>query len=432
MTTAARVLISGASIAGPLLAYWLNRSRYAVTVVERAPAPRKTGGHAVDLLGPALEISEKMGVLGRIRELATGTHRLAVTTSGVTKPIEIDLTRLFGTATDRHVEIMRDDLSEIYYDATRDDVKYHFGDWITGITPGGEVTFEHGPPARFDLVIGADGLHSGVRRLVFGDEARHIHLSGAYLAALSIPKEFGGRDGEMRTYLDPGRQAAIYSARHLTDARAAFLFRSADELRYHHRDVPRQKELLLRAFTGMHPDVDELLGHLGHTPAFYFDAITQLDLASWSRGRVTLVGDAGYCPGPAIAGSTSLAVVGAYVLAAELDAAGGDNGLAFPAYEREMGELVRRSHAFARRAAKTLIPSSRLGVWALIGGARLLSALPTPIGRAIAGGNSRGPRLHDAMPVEDAARRSASTTSGSARRPDARFRRGSLDERRRP
>jgi 2-polyprenyl-6-methoxyphenol hydroxylase-like FAD-dependent oxidoreductase len=432
VTRAVRVLISGASIAGPVLAYWLNRCRYAVTVVERAPAPRRTGGHAVDLLGPALAISEKMGVLGRIRELATGTHRLAVTTSGLTRPIEIDLTRLFGAASDRHVEIMRDDLSEIYHDATRDDVEYHFGDRITGISPGGDVTFEHGAPARFDLVIGADGLHSGVRRLVFGDEARHIHLSGAYLAALSVPKELGGRDGEMRTYLDPGHQAAIYSARHLTDARAAFLFRSADELQYHHRDVPRQKELLRHAFTGMHPDVDELLGHLEQTPAFYFDTITQLDLASWSRGRVTLVGDAGYCPGPAIAGSTSLAVVGAHVLAGELDAAGGDHALAFPAYEREMAELVRRSRAFARRAAKALIPNSRLGVWALIGGARLLAALPRPIGRAIAGGNTRGPHLYDAMPVPATAPRSASTTSGSARGPGARFRRGPLDGHRRP
>jgi 2-polyprenyl-6-methoxyphenol hydroxylase-like FAD-dependent oxidoreductase len=115
---------------------------------------------------------------------------------------------------------------------------------------------------------------------------------------------------------------------------------------------------------------------------------------------VTLVGDAGYCPGPAVGGSTSLAVLGAYVLAGELAVAGGDHERAYPAYEREMGELVRRSRAFARGVAKTLIPTSKMGVWALVGGARLLSALPTPISRAIAKANNKGLRLHDSMRVK--------------------------------
>jgi 2-polyprenyl-6-methoxyphenol hydroxylase-like FAD-dependent oxidoreductase len=306
---------------------------------------------------------------------------------------------VFSATSDRHVEIMRDDLSEIYYDAARDDVEYVFGDSISAIAPDGEVTFETGAPRRFDLVIGADGLHSGVRRLVFGEEARHTHLGGAYLAVLSLPKELG-RDGKMQMHVGVGRVAAIYSARHLTDSRAVFLFRSARELRHDHRDVLGQKELLRSAFTGMHPQVDEWLHELGRPATFYFDSITQLDLDSWSRGRVTLVGDAGYCPGPAVGGSTSLAVVGAYVLAGELAAAGGDHERAYPAYEREMGELVRRSRAFARGAVKALIPTSRLGVRALVGGVRLLSALPSPIGRGIAKANNKGLRVHDSMPVK--------------------------------
>jgi 2-polyprenyl-6-methoxyphenol hydroxylase-like FAD-dependent oxidoreductase len=395
-----RILVSGASIAGPVLAYWLSRYGYAVTVVERTPTMRKTGGHAVDLFRPAMEISERMGVLPRIEELATGTNRLIVTRAGTARSVEIDLAKLFSAASDRHVEIMRDDLGEIYYDAAREDVEYVFGDWITAISPDGDVSFEIGAPRRFDLVIGADGLHSGVRRLVFGDEARHTHLAGAYLAVLSVPKELG-RDGEMRMHVGVGREAAVYSARHLTDARVVFLFRSERELDYHHRDVQRQKELLRAAFTGMHPDVDEWLSESERTPTFYFDSITQLQLDSWSRGRVTLVGDAGYCPGPAVGGSTSLAVLGAYVLAGELATAGGDHERAYPAYEREMGELVRRSRAFARGVAKTLIPTSTLGVRALVGGARLLSALPTPISRAIAKTNNKGLRLHDSMRVKD-------------------------------
>ena len=128
-----RILVSGASIAGPVLAYWLSRYGYAVTVVERAPTLRKTGGHAVDLFRPAMEISELMGVLPRIEELATGTNRLVVTREGAPRPVAIDLTRVFSAVSDRHVEIMRDDLSEIYYDAACDDVEYVFGDRITAI-----------------------------------------------------------------------------------------------------------------------------------------------------------------------------------------------------------------------------------------------------------------------------------------------------------
>jgi 2-polyprenyl-6-methoxyphenol hydroxylase-like FAD-dependent oxidoreductase len=205
----------------------------------------------------------------------------------------------------------------------------------------------------------------------------------------------------MRMYMGIGREAAVQGARHLTDARAGFLFRTDRELDYHHRDVPRQKELLRHTFAGMHPDVDRWLEQLDRTAAFYFDSITQLRLDSWSRGRVALVGDAAYCPGPAVGGSSSLAVLGAYVLAGELAAAGGDHQRAYPAYEQEIGELVRRSRAFARGVAKTLIPTSALGARALVAGARLLSALPTPIGRAIAKANNKGLRLHDSMRVKD-------------------------------
>lgn len=159
--------------------------------------------------------------------------------------------------------------------------------------------------------------------------------------------------------------------------------------------------MLRDVFAGMHPDVDEWLRESERTQAFYFDAITQLRLDSWSRGRVTLVGDAGYCPGPAVGGSTSLAVPGAYVLAGEPVVAGGDHERAFPAYEREMEELVRRSRAFARGAPNTLIPRSPLGVRVLVDAARLLSVLPAPIGRAIAKANDKGLRLHDSMSVKN-------------------------------
>ncbi len=395
-----RILISGASISGPVLAYWLTRYGFEVTVVERAQALRKTGGHAVDLFRPAMEISEKMGVLPKIEALATGTDALTMYREGARRAARIDLTKVVGATSDRHVEIMRDDLSEVYYEAGRDHVEYLFGDSITAISPDGEVTFEHAAPRWFDVVIGADGLHSNVRRLVFGQDAGRTQFLGGYLAVLSVPKTLA-REGEMVVHVGVGRLAGIYTAQPLDDARALFMFRSNQELEYHYRDALRQQELLRTAFAGMHATVDGWLDELDRTPTFYFDSITQLRLDTWSRGRVTLVGDAGYCPGPAVGGSTSIAVLGAYVLAGELAQARGDYAQAFAAYEREMADPVRRSRAMARGIAKSLVPNSRAGVWALTRGAQVISLLPAGLTKAVAKLNAKGVRLYDSMQFKE-------------------------------
>ncbi|MGE0219973.1 FAD-dependent monooxygenase [Mycolicibacterium sp.] len=394
-----RVLISGASIAGPVTAYWLARHGVDVTVVEQAPALRKTGGHAVDLFRPAMDISEQMGVLPRVLQRATGTTRIAVHRPWASRPAHIDYLKLTGLISDRRVEIMRDDLSEIYYDAGRDDVDYRFGDRIAGIADDGTVTFEKAAPASFDVVVGADGLHSGVRRLVFGDEAVE-HFLGGYLAVMSVPKSLA-RDGEMTGYYAPRRAALLYTADHLDDARAVFIFRPQRPLDYDHRDGPRQRGQLRAAFAGMSEEVGAWLAHLDRTPAFYFDAITQLEMHTWSRGRVTLVGDAGYCPGPAVGGSTSLAVYGAYVLANELVRARGDHAAAFAGYEHIMAPVVRDSRALARANAKTVIPTTRWGVAALVGVGRLISVLSARATQALARRSERGVRLYDTMPLPE-------------------------------
>ncbi|HEX5811213.1 MAG TPA: FAD-dependent monooxygenase, partial [Pseudonocardia sp.] len=329
------VLVSGASVAGPVTAYWLRRYGFRVTVVERAPALRKAGGHAVDLFTPAMGIVERMGLLDQVMDRRTGTERMTVLREGARRPVTIELTKLMGGISRRHVEIMRDDLGEIVYDATRDDVEYLFGDQVTAIGEDGEVAFAHAPPRRFDVVVGADGLHSGVRALRFGPEERYATWIGAYIAVASIPNYLGLRD-QMVGVTGVNRLVGMYGGRRLPDARALFLFRPPAELHHDHRDVDAQRRVLRAQFGDLGGEVPRLLDEADRASAFYFDSVTQLRMSHWTHGRVALVGDAGYCPGPAVGGSTSLAVVGAYTLAGELALAEGDPGRAFPAYEAVM------------------------------------------------------------------------------------------------
>ena len=392
------VLISGASIAGPVLAYWLRRYGFSVTVVERAPTMRRTGGHAVDLFAPALDIVERMGLLDAVQERRTGTESFTVYREGSAKPVTIDLRRLMSAISRHHVEIMRDDLSEIFYDATRGDVEYVFGDSVAAVAADGQVRFEHGGRRRFDLVVGADGLHSTIRRLVFGPESAYTAWIGGYIAVASVPDDHDLRNS-MLGITGVHRLVGVYRARHMTDARAFFLFRPPAQLRYDHRDQARQKQLLREAFGDMGGDVPGLLDQAERSSTFYFDSITQLRMDTWSRGRVTLVGDAGYCPGPAVGGSTSLAVVGAFTLAGELALAGGDHTVAYPAYENAMSNYVRSSRAFAVTMAKRLVPGNRAELWAMTTGVKLATGLPAPLLRAVGRRGRLG--LHDSITPTD-------------------------------
>jgi 2-polyprenyl-6-methoxyphenol hydroxylase-like FAD-dependent oxidoreductase len=366
------VLISGAGVAGPTLAYWLARYGFTPTVIERTPALRAgLGGHAVDLFGPAVDVVEWMGILPKVQAARTRTDLLVFERPG-RAPVAVELSRLVAGVATRHVEIIRGELVSILYQATRNDVEYRFGDAIRTLHQDGdgvEVTFERSAPRRFGLVVGADGLHSGVRRLAFGDEARFRHWLGGYLGVCTLPN-YLGLDGRMVIYTVPGKVAAMYPV---------LLFRAAEEAAYDHRDLDQQRRLLREAFAAPVWELPRLLAELEGASDFYFDSISQIHMPSWSNGRVTLVGDAGYCPGPAVGGGTAVAVVGAHVLAGALRAAGGDPATAFRSYERELRELVRLSHTIGPRVMKTLIPKTPRQVWLTTQAMRLLPRLPATL-----------------------------------------------------
>jgi 2-polyprenyl-6-methoxyphenol hydroxylase-like FAD-dependent oxidoreductase len=360
------VLISGAGIAGQALAYWLRRLGFTPVVVERAPAPRD-GGQAVDLRGAAIEVARRTGILDAARAARTGTRGMSYVNSAGKRLASLN--GAFGVIGPQDVEIVRGDLVSILYQAARNDVEYIF-DAADGVT----VTFERSAPRTFHLVVGADGLHSRVRGLAFGPESRFIGQLGLYLSVFTIPNDLE-LDHWQLIYVTPGKSVTVTSARGNREARATFFFASGP-LEVDYRDPAQQQELLAAAFAGEGWEVPGLLTAMREAPDFYFDSVSQVRMSSWSAGRVTLVGDAGYCPSPLSGQGSSLALVGAYVLASELRAADADHGDAFARYQRRMQDFVERNQQIANGNAKRFTPTSRRQIWLQNQGIRVLPYMP--------------------------------------------------------
>src|SRR5690606_26106686 len=279
------------------------------------------GGHAVDLFEPAMEVASRMGLVSALREARTESELLVLERPG--RPAaELRLNAVVPAFDDdKHVEILRGELATILHGVTRDDVEYRFGDSIRTLAEdatGVDVTFESGETRRFDLVVGADGLHSRVRELVFGPESEFRHDLGGYFAVFSLPN-YRRLVGKIVLHLDVNRMAAVYPVRQAKDARAVLMFRSDTTSQPDHRDVAAQRELVRKTYAGQEWELPRLLAAMDDADDFYLDTISQIRMPSWSRGRVVLVGDAGYSPGPAVGGGTTLAMVAAYTLAHALE-----------------------------------------------------------------------------------------------------------------
>ncbi len=342
------ILVSGGGIAGPSLAFWLTRHGHAVTIVEQAPELR-TGGQAVDFRGPALTVLEKMGLLDTVRAHATSMGSL-VLVDGRGREIG----RLPAEVVSGEVEIHWGTFTRILYEAVRDDVNYRFGVRITALDDDGqrvEVTFSDGSSGSYDLVIGADGLHSAARKLVFGPEEQYVTPLGQCFGFFDVENRLL-LDHCGMAHMDPGRTVAIQGIDPDQPARASLML-TDPHVEFDYRDTEGNKRLFAQRFAGMGWEVPQLLAGLANAPEVYFDSIAQVHLDSYARGRICLTGDAAWCASPRSGMGTTLALVGAYVLAHELRTAAGDYSAAFDRYQRLMAPYVERCQKLARDALKT-------------------------------------------------------------------------------
>ena len=353
------VLISGASVAGPATAYWLNRYGFDVTIVERAPALRG-GGYPVDFRGPThLGVLDKMDVLPALQAVATGGSPYAFV-DGRGRGI-FDLPGEFAGG---DIEIERSDLASILHSRTEGDVEYLFGDSIAKLDElgsGVRVSFESGRARQFDLVIGADGLHSNVRKLVLGPESSFVRFLGYYISRWDFDNTFEA-DRTAISYNERGRLVSVSSKPRSPSTATSFLvFAEKRPLSYDHRDVEAQKDIVRRRYEGMGWRSAEVIASLEDGSDFYFDSISRVSVDQWHHGRVALVGDAAY--GATVGGmGVGMAVVGAYVLAGELALAQGDYSRAFARYSRELRSYVRECQKGGRRTGQFLAPATSLGL----------------------------------------------------------------------
>jgi 2-polyprenyl-6-methoxyphenol hydroxylase-like FAD-dependent oxidoreductase len=357
------VLISGGGIAGPALAYWLHRWGFGVTVVERAPGPRP-GGQAVDLRGAARTVVERMGLLEEVRSVSVDQKGIAWVRADGSLGARMPADAFGGEGIVSEIEVLRGDLAQVFTRATTAAVEYRYDDTVTALDQdddGVTVGFERSAPRRFDLVVGADGPRSAVRTLVLDPEQRCVRPIGLCTSWFTVPAELD-LDGWFLMYNAPGGLVAtVRPGRLPAEHKAGLSFRSAPDAVLP-RDLPGLKRLVGERFAGAGWEVPRLVRGMAGAADFAFADLAQVRLDSWSRGRVVLLGDAAWSPTPLTGLGTSLAVVGAYVLAGELAVAAGDPGVAFHRYEQLLRPYVTTAQKLPPGGAGGFAPTRVLDI----------------------------------------------------------------------
>jgi 2-polyprenyl-6-methoxyphenol hydroxylase-like FAD-dependent oxidoreductase len=376
-------LVSGASIAGPALAFWLARYGFRPVIVERADALR-LGGQNIDVHGAARKVVRRMGIEDDIRAATTGEQGLRFVDDHDVTKAEFPAGKSDTDGFTKELEVLRGDLARILYERTRDTTEYIFGNQITSLRDHGDrvtVSFAHGAERDFDLVVAADGIRSRTRTLIVGDEPR-IRSLGLYGCYFTIPR--GASDGAWaRWYHAPGSRSILLRPDNVGTTRASLWFLSPPR-GYERLSVAEQKALIARNYADARWESPRVLAGLADSEDVYFDAVSQVMAPRWSHGRAALVGDAAYCPAPVSGMGANLSLVGAYVLAGELSRHSNHRD-AFEAYERLMRPYVHLAQKLPPGVPWIAHPQSRFGISLLhivlqLASSPLLRRIESPFG----------------------------------------------------
>ena len=354
-------LIAGAGIAGPAVAYWLNAAGWRTTIVERAPAPR-AGGYVIDVWGLGYDLAARMGLLAEIEAIGYHVKELRVVGDRGQRIASFG-TAVFDELTDgRFVTVARSDLSRLLLGAAGSATELIFGDEVAGLRDdrdGVVVQLAGGQCRRVDLLVGADGLHSRVRRLAFASDPPAEKPLGYAVAAFEA-EAYRPRDPDVyMMHTKPGRMLGRFTQR---GERTLFLFVFAHQGALP-SDLCEQKALLERVYRGDGWETDKVLEHLRETEELYLDRVSQIIAPAWSKGRVVLLGDAAFCVSLLAGQGSALAIIAAYVLAGELGRADGDIESGIATYERRLRPFIAAKQAAAVRFAGALAPRTRFGLW---------------------------------------------------------------------
>lgn len=356
-----KVLISGASIAGPTLAFWLDRYGFQTTIVERAESLR-LGGQNVDIKGAAQRIAQLMGIEDEIRAADTG--ELGVLFVNSDNVAQASLPKGESNLGTSELEILRGDLVKILYKHTKDKVEYLFGNQITALEEhdsGVKVTFQHGESRDFDLVICADGIRSRTRNLIFGDEPI-VRPVGLYVSYFTIPR--ADSDSRWaRWYNATDSRVIVMRPDNEGTTRASFSFLSEPK-DYEKLSLAEQKEILVQKFSDAGWEAKRVLAAMESNTDMYFDAISQVIAPRWSKGRCAMVGDAAFCPSPLTGMGVSLSVLGAYLLAGELSKHA-DHQKAFDSYDQLFRPYVNKIQKLPPGVPKLAHPKTKFGIFVL-------------------------------------------------------------------
>lgn len=359
-----RIAISGAGIAGPTAAFWLSKAGHEVTIFEKAPELR-TGGYIIDFWGLGYEVAERMGIIREVREKGYQVEEVRIVDEKGRKAGGFSADVFVRMTEGRFTSLRRSDLSGVIYGALGEGVEAVFGDSITKVSDHGdnlELEFENSESRDFDLLIGADGLHSNVRELVFGPEEAYEVPLGYHVAAFEIS---GYPEREELVYLSysvPGRQIARFSMR---EDKTLFLFVFRNEYldgRTAHSEEEK-RSALRTAFRGVGWECPQILDSLDSVDEIYFDRVSQIRMDRWTKGRVALLGDAAACVSLLAGEGTGLAMTEAYILAGALKESGGDRISAFARYEDLLMPFLEKKQASAEKFASSFAPATRFGIW---------------------------------------------------------------------